>query len=59
MIAHNCNKNLTGIIGVHKIKKNNKKKSKKIKKKIKKIYENETNNLHSVDRQDCHCTVYK
>lgn len=33
MIAHNCNKNLTGIIGVHKIKKNNKKKIKKNQKK--------------------------
>ena len=33
MIAHNCNKNLTGIIGVHKIKKNNKKKNQKKSKK--------------------------
>ena len=33
MIAHNCNKNLTEIIGVHKIKKNNKKKKKKNQKK--------------------------
>ena len=33
MIAHNCNKNLTGIIGVHKIKKTNKKKIKKNQKK--------------------------
>ena len=32
MIAHNCNKNLTGIIGVHK----KKKKKKKIKKNQKK-----------------------
>ena len=36
MIAHNCNKNLTGIIGVHKIKQNNKKKIKKNQKDLRK-----------------------